>query len=70
MHQHGIAEAALAVLAKSSVRELRQLQVDEFSDQLRLSGRVKSFYHKQLAQETVRPYAAGRRLVNTVRVGG
>ncbi|MEM6978646.1 MAG: BON domain-containing protein [Planctomycetota bacterium] len=60
--------SALAALAQSSVAELRFLRVDESDDQICLSGRVRSFYHKQLAQETVRSIAGGRRVVNDVLV--
>jgi hypothetical protein len=62
------AQAAINVLAKSSVRELRQLHVDRNANKLQLSGIVRSFYHKQLAQETVRSVAAGMQLVNRVSV--
>lgn len=61
-------EAATAMLANSSVSELRALRVDGKANQLQLSGRVRSFYHKQLAQETVRSVAGGMRLVNRVDV--
>ncbi|MEM9645728.1 MAG: BON domain-containing protein [Planctomycetota bacterium] len=61
--------AALAALAQSSVSELRFLRVDENDDALHLTGRVQSFYHKQLAQETLRGVAKGRRVVNSVDVG-
>lgn len=67
-NQQQVAEAAVAVLANSSVRELRQLRVDRSANELQLIGKVSSFYHKQLAQETVRPIAAGMRLVNRVDV--
>ncbi len=63
-----VARLARAVLAKSSVRELRQLQVDESDETLELSGQVRSFYHKQLAQETVRTVAGGWQMVNRVEV--
>ena len=59
---------ASAVLANSSVRELRQLRVDESDETLELSGSVRSYYHKQLAQETVRTVAGGRQLINRVEV--
>jgi len=62
------AEQALAVLAQSGVAELRFLRVDEDETQICLSGRVRSFYHKQLAQEAIRPIAAGRQLINRVDV--
>ena len=66
--QQDVEQAAIAVLANSSVRELRQLRVDGSSNQLQLSGQVRSFYHKQLAQETVRRVAAGMQVVNHVDV--
>jgi hypothetical protein len=56
------------MLSKSSIRELRQIRVDETDDALELSGTVRSYYHKQLAQETVRSVASGRRLINRVEV--
>jgi len=68
MESKQIAVAASAVLAKSSVLELRSLRVDEESDQLRLHGRVRSFYHKQLAQEAVLPVAGTLQVVNRVDV--
>lgn len=63
-----VAEAASAVLAQSSVAELRQLRVDQGEDHLQLSGHVGSFYHKQLAQESIRHLAAGMRVINRVSV--
>ena len=66
--QQDAEQAAIDVLANSSVRELRQLRVDGSSNQLQLSGRVRSFYHKQLAQEVVRAVASGMQVVNHVHV--
>lgn len=66
--QQDIATAANAILAKSSVAELRRLRVDESASELRLSGRVRSFYHKQLAQESVRIVAGTLRVNNAVHV--
>ena len=66
--QQDVEQAAIEVLANSSVRELRQLRVDGSSNKLELSGRVRSFYHKQLAQETVLAVAAGMQVVNQVDV--
>ncbi len=63
-----IAEAATAQLANSSINELRSLRVDGTATRLELSGRVRSFYHKQLAQETVRLVADGMQVVNRVDV--
>ena len=55
-------------LAASGVFALRELTVECVDDKLCLSGTVGSFYHKQLAQETVRPNLAGRRLLNCIVV--
>ncbi|WDQ16807.1 BON domain-containing protein [Rhodopirellula sp. P2] len=60
--------AAIKALADSSVAELRFLRVDESENEICLTGRVRSFYHKQLAQEAIRPVAAGRQVVNRVDV--
>ncbi|MFK8114767.1 MAG: BON domain-containing protein [Rubripirellula sp.] len=66
--QEEVAQAATDILANSSVRELRQLRVDGNATEIKLSGQVRSFYHKQLATETVRRVAAGMQLVNRVHV--
>jgi hypothetical protein len=59
--------AGLALL-KSSNPEVRLLKVHETEDALEITGRVSCYYLKQLAQETVRGAAAGRRIVNRVVV--
>lgn len=66
--QTDVALAALAALAETSVSDLRFLRIDENEDQLHVSGRVRSFYHKQLAQEAIRPVANGRQVVNSIDV--
>ena len=66
--QTEIVPAASKLLADSTVRELRHLRVDGTANQLNLSGRVRSYYHKQLAQETIRRVACGMRMVNRVKV--
>lgn len=60
--------SALSVLAASGVAELRFLRVDEDAETIHLSGRVRSFYHKQLAQEAIRPVAGRRQVINHVDV--
>lgn len=69
IQNYDVVAAANTVLANSSVRALRQLRVDRSQNEIQLSGRVRSFYHKQLAQEAVRPVTAGMQLVNRVDVG-
>ena len=63
-----ITRAAREVLSASSVRELRFLRVDGNTSHLELTGRVGSYYHKQLAQETIRQVAHGMQMVNRVQV--
>ena len=66
--EQDVATRATAELAKSSVSELRSIRVDKSAGKLQLSGKVRSFYHKQLAQETVRTVAGGMQVVNHVHV--
>lgn len=63
-----IVTAASAMLANSSVPELRSLRVDEYSNELQLRGNVRSFYHKQLAQEAILRVAGSLQVVNHVDV--
>jgi len=55
-------------LSESPITELRELVVEEDGERLLISGQVRSFYHKQLAQETVRQFADGRTVLNHVNV--
>lgn len=59
---------AQAALANSPFYELRELQVDAHDGTLLISGRVSSFYHKQLAQEVVRSVCLDAQVVNTIDV--
>ncbi len=63
-----ILSAASSALAESPVPELRTLRVDEQSNELQLRGNVRSFYHKQLAQEAILPLAGTLQVVNHVDV--
>ena len=63
-----VTNTASSVLSRSPVRDLRRIRVDGKADHLKLSGKVRSYYHKQLAQETVRGIARGMRLVNQIQV--
>jgi hypothetical protein len=60
-------QAALA-LRQSSIPALRRLVVQGNEAELVLSGRVPSYYIKQLAQEAILPYLSGRQLINRVVV--
>ena len=59
---------AQSALTSSPICALRELQVEQLEESLLISGRVDSFYHKQLAQEVVRGVADGMRLVNLIDV--
>ena len=66
---HGNREAGLrAALASSGRAELRGLDVQICEDRLVISGRVGSFYVKQLAQEVLRPHVGEIQIVNQVNV--
>lgn len=64
-----ICTKASAALASSSIHDLRGLRVRTDRGSLKVSGRVASFYHKQVALETVRSVARGMQIENTVDVG-
>ncbi|HZT79869.1 MAG TPA: BON domain-containing protein [Gemmataceae bacterium] len=59
---------AADALRRSPIPALRKLTVEETDDALVILGNVGSYYLKQLAQETIMPYARGRELLNRVAV--
>ncbi len=59
---------AREALRQSFLHELRNLNVEEAGASLVISGRVQSFYHKQMAQEIVRAVCQDVELHNTVDV--
>jgi hypothetical protein len=59
--------AALA-LDRSPIPALRKLSLEESEAAIVISGRVTSYYLKQLAQEAVMPVLDGRELHNRVAV--
>ena len=65
---NGVEVMAQSALSSSPIYSLRELHVEREDDSLLLSGRVESFYHKQLAQEVVRAVAEGCRVVNSIDV--
>ena len=62
---HSRAQTALGC---SPIFALRRLQVERRGESLVLSGRVATFYHKQLAQEVVRAVTEGIEVVNSIAV--
>lgn len=63
-----VAERAQQALAESPIYALRELRVDQAENTLTLSGRVATYYQKQLAQEVVRSVADGVTLFNRIDV--
>jgi hypothetical protein len=59
---------AAEALEQSPLPDLRYLRVDENDAEVVITGKVSSYYLKQLAQETVRPVLGQRRLLNKVVV--
>jgi hypothetical protein len=56
------------ILTLSSIPQLRRLAVAASEEEVIITGRVSSYYLKQLAQEALRPSLGERRLVNLVEV--
>ncbi len=56
------------VLQQSPIPALRRLHVAESEREIVLSGRVSSYYLKQLAQEAIMPILGPRQLANQVLV--
>ena len=63
-----VASQAAHALRKSSHPALRRLSVEGTQGSLVISGRVSSYYLKQLAQETIMSVREGVPLVNKVDV--
>ena len=59
---------AQAALKSSPIFALRDLRVESNGKSLLISGRVSSFYYKQLAQEVVRSVSEGLQVVNSIDV--
>ncbi|MGL6074638.1 MAG: BON domain-containing protein [Fimbriiglobus sp.] len=60
--------SAAAFLRQSPHVELRRLTVIVTPENLILSGSVPTYHLKQMALETIRSSAQGRKIVNRVRV--
>jgi hypothetical protein len=59
---------ACLALRNSPIPVLRQLAVEENDSAVVISGRVPSYYFKQLAQETIRRVLGNRKLLNRITV--
>jgi osmotically-inducible protein OsmY len=67
-HTDDLAEIARGRLRNSPYACLRTLSCDLEGGGLVLRGRLSSFHHKQLAQETVRRLAGVRQIINETEV--
>ena len=56
------------LLSESPIAEVRKIRVEQEGDQVLLHGRVRTFYAKQMAQETIRSAVRGLHIVNSVSV--
>ncbi len=63
-----ICKRASEALSGSHIQAIRALHVQRHRDSLRVTGQVASFYHKQLAFETIRSVSRGMRIENVVDV--
>lgn len=59
---------ARQALRESCLHALRELEVEQAGDSIVISGRVSSFYHKQMAQEVVKAVCSDIELFNAVDV--
>lgn len=56
------------LLSESPIAEVRRIRVEQDGDRVLLQGRVRTFYAKQMAQETARRANSGLHIVNSVNV--
>lgn len=56
------------LLAESPIADIRHINVQQDGDRVLLAGRVRSFYAKQMAQETIRGAVRDLHIVNDVKV--
>ncbi len=57
-----------SVLTQPPNSELRHIRIVATDETIVLKGKVSSYYAKQLAQESVRSVAEGRRIINLLEV--
>ena len=66
--ENSIEPIAASALRQSPISALHNLEVTSEGEAIVLTGRVGSYYYKQLAQETVIWVAGERGIVNNIRV--
>ncbi len=65
---HDVTGRLRLLLSESPIAEIRKIRVEQEGDMVMLDGRVRSFYAKQMAQETIRDASRGLHINNRVRV--
>lgn len=63
-----VLDRAREALVSSPLSTLRRLQVEVLDDAVVISGRVSTFYEKQMAQEAIRAVCHDVQVNNTVDV--
>jgi len=63
-----VVDQAKCALARTAIYCFREIAVESDGAQIVLSGRVSTFYHKQMAQEAVRTIANDIRVCNRIDV--
>ena len=63
-----VLDQAQSALRSSPIVALRDLIVEQSGESLVISGKVTSFYQKQMAQEAIRAVCHDVELLNTVAV--
>jgi len=66
--EHKLQELAYHALSRHPFVAGRNLRIDLDQEDMVLSGVVGSYYHKQLAQESVREIAGTKRIRNDIEV--
>jgi osmotically-inducible protein OsmY len=56
------------LLAESPIADIRHVRVQQDGDRVLLAGSVRTFYAKQMAQETIRGAVRGLHIINEVKV--
>ncbi len=56
------------LLSESPLSEVRKVRVERDGDRIFLQGHVRTYYAKQMAQETIRNAAKGLQIINSVNV--
>ena len=67
-HPQSVERAARLSLAKTGYQTLRSVQCSFRDGRIVLRGEVPSYYHKQIAQESIRDAAHVTQIVNHIEV--